>query len=29
VEAEKPDIVIEEVLERFLYYLETGPEFLP
>jgi len=29
VEAEHPDIVIEEVVERFLYYLETGPEFLP
>ena len=29
VEAEHPDIVIEEVAERFLYYLETGSEYLP
>ena len=29
VEAEQPDIVIEEVVERFLYYYETDKEFLP
>lgn len=29
VEAEHPDIVIEEVQERFLYKYETGSEFLP
>ena len=29
VEAEKPDVVIEEVLERFLYYLETDTEYRP
>lgn len=28
-EAEQPDIVIEEVVERFLYYYETDKEFLP
>jgi alginate O-acetyltransferase complex protein AlgJ len=29
VEAELPDIVIEEVVERLLYYYETDTEFLP
>jgi hypothetical protein len=29
VEAEQPDIVIEEVVERLLYYYETDTEFLP
>jgi len=29
VEAEQPDIVIEEVVERLLYYYKTDTEFLP
>lgn len=29
VEAEQPDIVIEEVVERLLYYYETDKEFFP
>lgn len=29
VEAENPDVVIEEVLERFLYHLETDTEYHP
>lgn len=29
VEAEQPDIVIEEVVERLLYYYETDKEFIP
>lgn len=29
VAAENPDIVIEEVAERFIYYLETGIEYMP
>jgi len=29
VEAEHPDIVIEEVCERFLYFLETDTEYFP
>lgn len=29
VEAEQPDIVIEEVVERLLYYYETDMEFFP
>jgi hypothetical protein len=26
---EKPDIVIEEVVERMIYYMQTGPEYMP
>lgn len=28
VEKERPDIVVEEVVERLLYYYETGPQYL-
>ena len=29
VAAEHPDIVIEEVCERFLYFLKTDTEYFP
>lgn len=26
---EKPDIVVEEIVERMIYYMKSGPEYLP